>query len=236
MRHFQWLLLVLALLLPKPMLAFCEVPNPRLVCAEYFASTLVVEAALVQTTGLHDKDDPDGISAYVYTLRVSQTLRGNAVKTLTVYEGNDSGRATFDWIKGTNYLLFLNHTTDKRSWELDGCGNSGPLSKAAAALSEIDAIKVAHGNGVIHGVVSEQDLVTPVAGVNINVRGAGRQFTATTNAKGEFQVNAPPGRYIVHAAQSGRSFDKADFSYEDPGNIRIQTGGCAQVQFVRAQR
>jgi hypothetical protein len=79
---------------------YCRVPQPRLVCAEYFDSQLVVEATLIQTRELHAKEDPETVLAYVYTLRVNQTLRGKLDRTINVYEGNDSGRATFDWVPG----------------------------------------------------------------------------------------------------------------------------------------
>src|SRR5580700_10014289 len=108
--------IALSLLLPLPTMAFCKFPQPRLVCAEYFASSLVVEATLVQTDMQHDKDDPEGISAYVYTLRVNRTLRGKAVGTVRVYEGNDSGRAPFSWVPGKDYLLFLFYEASDKSW------------------------------------------------------------------------------------------------------------------------
>jgi len=38
--------------------AYCNVPQPRLICAEYFASQVVVEATLTQARVIHDKDDP----------------------------------------------------------------------------------------------------------------------------------------------------------------------------------
>ncbi len=225
-----------ALLLPLPAMSFCSVPQPRLVCAEYFASQLVVEATLVQTGELHDKDDPEGISAYVYTLRVNRALRGKTAGTIRVYEGNDSGRATFGWVPKREYLLFLSYVGSEKSWELDGCGNSGPLSDAGMALSEISAIKAARGGGVIHGVVSEQALSTPIRGVHVEARGATGRFAATTNEKGEFQLNVPAGRYVVRADKDGFTFDTADISYQDPRSIRIEPGGCAQVQFARVER
>ena len=64
-----------ALLLPLPAESFCSDPQPRLVCAEYFASQLVVEATLLQTREVHDKGDPESISAFVYTLRVERVFR-----------------------------------------------------------------------------------------------------------------------------------------------------------------
>jgi hypothetical protein len=224
-----------ALLLPLPAMSFCNVPQPRLVCAENFASQLVVEATLVQTSELHDKDDPEGISAYVYTLRVNRVLRGKIAGSIQVYEGNDSGRATFGWVQGKGYLLFLFPSEQKGAWALDGCGNSGPLDKANVALSEIAAIKAARGGGVIHGVVSEQALSTPIAGVHVEAQGTTGRYTATTNQKGEFQLNVPAGRYTVVATEDGSLFGTADISYEDPRDIRIEPGGCVQVQFARVE-
>jgi Carboxypeptidase regulatory-like domain len=225
-----WLCLLsmaVVLLLPLPGMSFCSVPRPRLVCAEYFASQFVVEATLLQT----DKDDPVYPSAFVYTLRVNQVLRGTISGTIRVYEGNDSGRAPFDWVEGREYLLFLFYSTSEKSWELDGCGNSGPVSRANKALSEIASIKAARAEGVIHGEVRERRVpANTIAGVQIEAQGAGR-FTATTNDKGEFQMKVPAGRYVVRASKNGMLFDRANFSYEDPLMVQIEPGGCAQVEF-----
>lgn len=231
-----FLFAAIALALPIPAKAFCNFPQPRLVCAEYFASQLVIEATLVQTSELHDNGDPQGISAYVYTLRVNQALRGKISGTLRVYEGNDSGRATFDWVRGREYLLFLFPSEQQGAWALDGCGNSGPLDKANVALSEIAVIKAARGGGVIHGVVSEQALSTPIAGVRVEAQGPSGSYAATTNEKGEFQLSVPAGQYVVRATKAGADFDTADISYEEPRNVRIESGGCAQVQFARVER
>jgi len=216
-------------------LAFCRVPQPRLTCAEYFASTLVVEATLVQTHVLGDKDDPLGISAHVYSMRVNRILHGKVEEHLRIYEGNDSGRAPFSWTVGKEYLLFLFYVPQDKSWELDGCGNSGPLDTAKAALSEIETIKVAHDGGVIYGTVSQQALSVPIPGVHIEIQGGDVHYAATSNEKGEFQKNVPAGRYSVRAVERGVSFAKADISYDDPAGIQIEPGGCAQIQFVEVE-
>jgi len=213
-------------------MGYCQVPQPRLVCAEYFASQVVVEATLVETRALHDADDPQGISAYVYTLRVDRVLRGKVGARLRVHEGNDSGRATFGWVRGKEYLLFLSYAPEEKSWELDGCGNSGPLGGAKMALAEIAAIKSAHGGGVIHGIVSGHTLSTPISGVLVEAIGKTGRYEATTNTKGEFQIDVPAGEYNVRAVKSGLYFYEADTTYENPRGIRIEPGGCAQVQFA----
>ena len=126
----------------------------------------------------------------------------------------------------------------EKAWELDGCGNSGPISKANLALSEIAAIQTARGGGVIHGVVrgSEQEPETTIPGVRVEVRGTTGHFETTTNEKGEFQIAVPAGLYVVSASQDGKSFGKADLSYEDPLRTRIEPGGCAQLELAELER
>jgi hypothetical protein len=216
-------------------MAFCFVPQPRLTCAEYFASQLVVEATLVQIKTLHDKNDAQGILAHVYTIDVNKAIRGKVTGTIQVYEGNDSGRATFAWTRGKKYLLFLFYVPQDKSWELDGCGNSGPLEKAKAALSEIETIKSAHDGGAIYGTVSQRLLSIPFSGAHVEVQGENSNYAATTNEKGEFQIKVPAGRYSVRVIERGVSFGKFDISYEDPREVQIEPGGCAQIQFAEVE-
>jgi Carboxypeptidase regulatory-like domain len=226
------LLAVVMLLGSGPALGMCSVPQPRLICAEYFASEVVSEATLVKIRTIRDRQDPEGVLAYTYTLHADRVIRGRITTGFRVYEGNDSGRATFDWKIGRKYLLFLFYSGPDKSWELDGCGNSGPLSSATVALEEIQKIQRRHGVGFIHGVVSARAPSAPISGVSVEARGASGRYTATTNAKGEFEIKVPPGRYAVSVAKTGFSFNAGDFSYDNPQNVRIQPGGCTQVQFA----
>ena len=231
MKNFL-LLAIVVLLFASPTMGLCDVPQPRLVCAEYFASKVVVEATLVKVRSIHDKDDPEGVAAYEYNLHTNQVLRGHIDRVFRVHEGNDSGRATFGWKIGRGYLLFLFYSDSDKAWELDGCGNSGPVSGARAILQQIAAIQASHDGGVIHGVISQQALSAPVSDVHVEARGANGRYTATTNSKGEFEIEVPAGRYAVRATEAGFSFATADFSYENPNKVQIESGGCAQVQLV----
>jgi hypothetical protein len=71
-----------ALLGAVPAMGFCSVPQPRLVCAEYFASQVVVQATLVSVRTISHKDDPKGIAAFVYSLRAGRVLRGILPRSL----------------------------------------------------------------------------------------------------------------------------------------------------------
>ena len=177
--------------------AYCNVPQPRLICAEYFASQVVVEATLTQSRAIHDKNDPDGIAANVYTMNADQVLRGTIGSTFEVLEPNDSGRATFDWIRGKKYILFLTYSPLEGSWQLDGCGNSGLLTENSPVLSEIEPLRHAHGPGMIRGLASRQELDKPVAGVHVEAKGAAGVYRAVTNETGAFRIQVPPGITVL---------------------------------------
>lgn len=222
-----------ALLSAVPAMGFCSVPQPRLVCAEYFASKVVVEATLVNVRTISDNDNPEGISAFVYSLRAGRVFRGGMAGTFQVYESNDSGRATFDWKTGQTYLLFLSYSDPEKAWVLDGCGNSGPLIRAKAALKEIAAIQRRHGrDGHIYGMVSQRALSVPIPQVQVEARGTGGVYRAATNAKGEFEIKVPPGVYSVSATKGEFLFGDVDISYANSLYLHVEPGGCVQLQLA----
>lgn len=224
-------LCILALLFARPAMGLCDVPNPRLICAEYFASRVVVEATLVKITPIKDKAEPEFSEAFVYSLRADSVLRGQIDGVFRVYEGNDSGRASFGWKVGEKYLLFLFYLRAERAWGLDGCGNSGPLSGAKAALEQIKTIQTTnHDSGVIHGVAREEGSADAIPPLHIEARGTNGVFRATTNAKGEFEMKVPAGRYIVRVKRAGKKFTPDALSYENPNDLKIEPGGCVQIQ------
>ncbi len=106
------------------------------------------------------------------------------------------------------------------------------------ALSEIAAIKAAQGGGVIHGVIRDsEDLpFVVIPGARVDAQGISGHYQATSDEKGEFQIDVPPGEYIVRVVDSSGLFEKALFSYEDPNKIEIEPGGCAQVEFAKLER
>jgi len=229
---------LLLLLQVPPVRAVCSAPQPRLVCAEYFASEVVVEAKLLRTRAVPDKEDSEFVDGYVHTLRVEKALRGQIATTFQIYEGNDSGRAGFYWKAGRSYLLFLWFSKPEDAWVLDGCGNSGLLVKSGAALNAIKAIQSDHSAvGLIQGVVSTNALSDVLPGVSIEVLRAGRQrYSSVTNSRGEFRFKVPSGQYSVGATQPNASFESYYMSYEKAHDLRVQPGGCVQVQLVREQQ
>jgi len=207
--------------------AVCDVPRPRLVCAEYFKEQAVVIARLVRTRYVNPRNAMD---YHIYTMQTERVLRGQISHGFRIYEENSSGRAGFDWKKGENYLLFLSYSKSDKGWELDGCGNSLPVRKAAVVLKEIDRIKAA-GN-TDGGEISGEVMFDP--GVTVIARGSAGTFRARSGREGRYRIHVPAGVYSVRAVQPGARFVADVFSYERPSRVRLANGGCAQIQFVEA--
>jgi hypothetical protein len=221
--------------------ALCGEPQPRLVCAEYFGSQVVVDAALLRTEDVHDKDYPEGISGRFYTLRANRVFRGTIPQTFKVYEGNDSGRASFDWNIGTSYMLFLfnapvllNAPEGEKAWSLEGCGNSTPAAKADSVLRQIATIKRGQKAAFVSGVVSGESLSAPLAHVHLMIRGDLKTFKAATDRSGRFQIEVPPGNYSVEPIDPPIPLEPYFLTYEDPGHLTVHPSGCVQVQFTES--
>ena len=197
---------------------------PRLVCAEYANSELVVVARLIRVEHIVPAHQQDG---HIYTLKTERTLRGKIGDTFDVYEENSSGRASFYWIKGEKYLLFLN-SDGHGSWWLYGCGNSAPLKEAGFALRAIEAMKARRG-GLIDGLVHSNYSTDSVEGIYVQIRGENRDYTAITDENGEFRLHVPAGTYDVHPNHKGWSFSRSIDGFEDPSALKIEDGGCAQI-------
>lgn len=154
-----------------------------------------------------------------------------------MYESNDSGRATFDWDVGKHYLLFLiSSATSDKSWSLDNCGNSGQLKLGSSVSAQIQKTGEAdHKYGAISGIVGHAALSDPIPGVLVEASATNRHYSTTTNAQGSIQMNVLSGEYVVHATGGGLTFHTAEIRYSNPREVRIDSGGCVQVQFTASE-
>jgi hypothetical protein len=206
-----------------------------LVCAEYSASKIVVEATLFKIDNVLYKNDPESVTGSYYTLRIDRVFRGTAGQTVRIYEGNDSGRASFDWKVGRKYVLFLSDSFGKpkeKVFELDGCGNSGPSAHANSVLREIDQMNDQRRTAHITGLVSAFSLDGAMPNIEMVARGGGASYKGWTNRQGRFTIRVPAGDYAVIPVNRQFSFEVSESSYEDPLHLTMQPGSCAQVQFV----
>ena len=224
-------ILLLALLVSQAG-ALCNVPRPRLVCAEYFQSKAVVIAKLDGVTPV--KDDYDDLTGTYYSTTAEKLLRGQVPRTFRIYEANDTGRSKFDWKTGSSYVLFLRQQTQNGSWTIDGCGNSGPSNSKQSALDQIDMLDPNSNRARIQGAVGGVSFAFPLAGVQIEASGPGGVISAQTDAIGKFDMRVAPGKYQVRALSPGKTFEPDGRTYENPDDLVLEKGACAQVQFVQS--
>ena len=222
---------VLAALLVQSASAVCPVPQPRIVCAEYANSKAVVIATLRATRHIAlERLDTDG---YLYSLAVKTLLRGDVGSTFQVWEENASGRAAFNWKVGTDYLLFLRSHVLKPvpGCVIDGCGDSGPTSASATVLQAIKSAQASTSDGLVSGMVSTDSWTTGVPDVIVRAVGMRQRLSAKTDQGGQFLFRLPAGKYTLDAVRDGWSFRPEPFGYENPRNLNVRPGYCAQIQF-----
>jgi hypothetical protein len=182
------------------------------------------------------KDSYDDVTGSYYSLTVEQTLRGQVPRLVRVYVANDSGRTTFDWKAGDSYLLFLHTENPAGAWVIDGCGNSGPLELKQKALQQLEAIDATSDRALIQGGVGSISSDFSLAGVHVEAIGPSGVNTTATKADGTFEMHVVPGKYQVRALRAGKTFVAADFTYENPDDVLLENGGCAQIQFVESRQ
>ena len=208
----------------------CRVPQPRTVCAEYINSQVVVIAKLLSIREVGDND------GHFYSLATVTSLRGQVDSSFQVWEENSSGRATFDWKKGVEYLLFTSFSKQDRAWVIDGCGNSGPLSRSSAVLAAIKSMNLSAPYGEVEGMASTDSWTTALSDVTIRAVEDGKTFSAKTGQDGRFKIQLPVGHYQMTAIRAGWLLEPVPFSYENPSDLRLTGGACAQVQFSGTQK
>jgi hypothetical protein len=228
MKHtLLWLLTLFLLGVPEAAVGVCSSPQPRLVRAEYWQSEAVVIAHLLKSQHINPKDDQD---YRLYTFQVEKILRGSVPSHFVLWDENSSGRLTFDVLRGRKYLLFVDRWAEKGWWTADGCGNSGEVSKTVKIFREIQ-LATALRNALITGAVEAE---TPVAHAKVLAlrKNDGKQFETQTRDDGTFALTVPSGEYSVKVTARGKNFVTHWLSYENAESVKLENGGCAQIQFV----
>ena len=207
--------------------AACRLPQPRRVCQEYFSEPVVVVAKLVRSRRV-EPIHPGGVDGTYYSMEATGYVKGNILKRFQVYEENSSGRATFEWKRGEKYLLFIRYSREDRGWELDGCGNSGPMTLAKKTIDEIAIVKNGPAAQTIEGEIASVESLPSSVVVKIT----GEEKTRTVPVENRrFRLRVEPGAYAVMPLQAGWQFQADEFSYDAPQGIKLAAGQCAQVQF-----
>jgi len=230
MRRMPLLLVVLLLAHPGLCAGFCLQPDPPRVCTEFFKSDLVFLGTVVD---VHDL--PEGLNnsdpGWLYDLRVTKMYRGPQRAQLQVFTENNSARLPLEF--GRSYLLFANQGTGVP--EIFGCGNSAEVGSASSAITEIRKTMKATRSpvgGDIGGILeSYGDGTYNLGGIVVSAENSKGKYHATTSSDGSFHIHAPAGTYRVKADSPSLEIFPYGLSYESPGYLKLENGGCADLVF-----
>jgi hypothetical protein len=209
--------------------AVCPQPHPR-VCAEFFKSDAVFVGTVIAERSVPGQGY--AYEGWVYSLRAKKIYRGPVRDTIEVFTENSSGR--FPLEVGKTYLLFA--YMDERRLTIDNCGNSEEFPRAGDAIRQIKQLlkdmKSAPG-GDISGRIVQWDLRADldVAGIVVTARGEGKSYRGVTDEYGWFHIRVPPGKYAVRPESSKWAVTAYDLSYENPDQVVVYKGSCAELQF-----
>lgn len=101
------------------------------------SSAAIVVAQVVHAEPLNeDRSDPEGWTAFIYTLQIAQVLKGKIQSTFTLRVENDSGG--YRMREGETHLLFLSRSA--AGLGVDPCGNSAEMPRGEGTYNRVRAI------------------------------------------------------------------------------------------------
>ena len=132
------------------------------------------------------------------------TFRGVDAPTVSVLTAGSSTACGVAFKQGERYLVYATRAPDGRGLVTSLCSRTRRLADADEDVRFLDTLSQAtDARARVYGTVThwERDLATgapldngPVSGIVVSVRGLGRAFEASTDARGQYEVTVPPGR------------------------------------------
>jgi hypothetical protein len=104
---------------------------------EFLSSAAVVVGHVSgQQDLMEDREDPVGVTATVYQVEVTRSLKGAVGKRIQLRSENTSSR--FPMERGRDYLLFLNKRVGD-AYAIDSCGNSAAIKNVSTFVHVFDS-------------------------------------------------------------------------------------------------
>lgn len=100
---------------------------------EFKKSRFVVKGVVEGVEYVSSPDDPEGIDAILYHVRILQAFKGNTERKITIRSENTSSR--FNMTANEHYLLFL--TGPENDATVDSCGNSGRIEERKKEMTQL---------------------------------------------------------------------------------------------------
>lgn len=114
------------------------------------SGAVIVGKVTAQDAWSHDGEFTDGT---LYTVQVTEVLKGAVAETITLYSESSSGRFPMD--VGTTYLVFAYRGVFENratlEWAIDNCGNSTAVQGKQDLLAEVRHLAAAAAQQPVTG-------------------------------------------------------------------------------------
>jgi len=227
-------LLSLLFLIVSPLTAgaFCQLPYPPRICAEFYANDLVFTGKVLSTRYFPNGIDGSGLDGWTYRLRVYKVYRGKLGRTVVVSTDNASDRYPLD--NGKSYLLFALQGPEDKIPAIYGCSLSDQLPQGENRVRKIEEILHAKpgAGGHIGGTFVPTGDTKDLSGIRITAHDNGKTYETATAKDGSWDMWVPAGTYNLQASSPHWYISPDDSRSLFPfKNVVIHDGGCADVEF-----
>jgi hypothetical protein len=214
-----------AVAIAGPSAAIVANPKPR-VCNEFLRSTYVFAGTVLGEGQLAENGSTE--LTHFYRVRVGEVFKGRMGSEVTLFTTNNSARGVLE--AGRRSVIFAELFAGKAAFS--GSSNTTSEPGVDAVIAEIRA--VAQRDRQSASVAGRADIDGspghPAAGLQLDVAGVSGHHTVRTDSAGRFVVAVAPGRYAVRVAEQGWISRRGTYSYDDPADLLLPRGGCADVQ------
>lgn len=169
-----------------------------------------------------------------FTFAVERPLRGVEGAQVEVATGFGGGDCGYDFQVGERYIVYAYRNQKTGALTTGICTRTRPLESAAEDLQYVVGLAQGGATGAtVFGQVMRERRVereegdtseyVPVAGVKVEVAGAGKTFRAETDAAGKYTVaGLPAGEYALKA-----ELPETLLVSGQPEKFRVEEKGCA---------
>ena len=215
--------------------ASCEGAHPKL-CNMLFSYDLIIRARVIETEIVKDKNDPNGVAGWKYTVNVLKSYRGAPEKKAAVRSKNTSTRLLLT--PGKEYVIFASRRADGNYEAGNYCGGIQGIDGepySSTLETQIQDLLNSSGPSFIEGEVRDKNF-KPVSGAALYVKGKGFSKRILVENDGSFSLKVKPGTYTVtHPNNLEVSEYSPDGHNPDPHSEEIPpktlvSGQCMQIQ------
>lgn len=194
------------------------------------------------TRNMWQTDDDFDQTAYV---TIHKIFKGRPRSSIVLRQLGS--RHTQKFIPGEHYVLYANYVPTLKIWEVRSCGLTRMAKYAQSDLRYLNGLPANAKRTRISGEVMRyeptghaEDSPERLAGITLRIVGNGREYEATTDAKGIYEIyDALPGTYTIYLkVPNGLVFLWAIHSGHDPVSraksleMELSPGGCSSMDIL----